>query len=320
MAMSRVYADNLPAESLRQLSRICADYRQQMVSQPPADAALVGSATVDVLAGVPAQLEARTGLQHIPIVVAGGPDSADAWQAAAGTVQGYVPGYAPHRIAAQVRMVCDTVRAFAAVHPLTGLPGSPALQREIETRLSSRGSLAVVQFDLDNFKPYNDIYGYQRGDEMLLWLKGLIHGVIAECRPAHCFLAHLGGDDFILTADVSSARMIARQSVDRFEAQKQRFFTDEHRHEGKFVAVGRSGTRRDVPLTTLTAVMVTNEAADITHPGHVSAVLAEMKSYAKSLCGSNFVADRRSEHWTSIPQGSSRLCGQKEGQCQGGQG
>jgi diguanylate cyclase (GGDEF)-like protein len=308
MALGRVYVHNLPTEFVQQLSELFADYRLQIVSQPPADAAVVGIETVDEMADLVARFAADSTMLHVPIIAVGGPDSPRAWEAAVGTVQAYVPDSDPHRIAGAVRMICDTVRSFAAVHPLTGLPGSPALYREIEARLRMNVPVAVVQFDLDNFKPYNDVYGYQRGDAMLLWLKGLIHEVIAECKPEHWFLAHLGGDDFVLTIDLSSARMVAQRVIERFEAERELFFTEEHCQAGGFVATTRSGASRQLPLTTLTAVMVTNEASDITHPGHISAVLAEIKSYAKSLPGSNLSIDERREHWLEpIPRGNGTM-------------
>lgn len=296
MASVRVCLHNLPPSCADRLAAVMADHDLQPVARPPADVAVIGIDTVADLSGMLARFATEAGLLHTPIIAVAGPDSPEAWHAAMGVVQAYVPGCDPHRIAAAVRMVYNTLHAFAALHPLTGLPGSPALQREIEARLAQRGSLAVIQFDLDNFKPYNDVYGYHQGDQMILWLKGLIEQAVADCRPAHWFLAHLGGDDFILTADVCSARIIAAKVLQQFEDDKSRFFSPEHDAAGRFVAVDRTGHSHDIPLTSLTAVMVTNAADDITHPGHVAAVLAEMKAYAKPIEGSNFVADRRRNH------------------------
>ncbi len=281
-------------------AEVCTAHGLCVADEPPADVAVLQVDTGADIARALADLGARPGLQHLPTIIAGGPDEPASYRAAAAAgAQTYVPGLDPERIAAAVAMVLDTVHVFAAVNPLTGLPGSPALEREIAARLPDRGNLAVVQFDLDNFKPYNDVYGYQQGDRMILWLKDLIQDAVARHQPAHWFIAHLGGDDFFLTTTVPSAKILGAEVVDAFEAGRVRLFTAQHQQDGHFHARNRAGEENIFPLTTLTAVVVTNEADDITHPGHIAAVLAELKTHAKTMDGSNFVCDRRSHHWTA---------------------
>ncbi len=289
MAIRRVYLQGLGPDVEGRYGSALAEQELQVATEPPADVAVTREAEA---------IGPLSEGSRMPVILVGEDASAEAFVAAAAAgAQAYVPCTNPEAIAAAVRMVLDTISVYAAVNPLTGLPGSPALEREIALRLPVRGSLAVIQFDLDNFKPYSDVYGYQKGDEMILGLKQLIEAAMALHRPAHSFLAHIGGDDFFLTADVASARILGRQVVEQWDAAKAGYFSAEQAVAGQFCAVNRRGEPEWFPLTSLTAVMVTNEADDITHPGQIAAVLAQMKAYAKQMDGSNFVADRRQDHW-----------------------
>ncbi len=296
----RVYLHNFDPDWQARFAPICARQGWCVAEAPPADVVVLRVDAANDIAEALDTFIAASGLLHTPVVVAGGPDEPAAYQAAAaGPAQAYIPGDDPHKVLAAARMVLDTVHAYAAVNPLTGLPGSPALQREIAARLPQRGTLAVIHFDLDNFKPYNDIYGYQQGDEMILWLKQLIEQAVARRQPQHWFLAHLGGDDFFLTTAIPPAAVLGQEVVESFEQGKHRFFAEEHLRAGQFRALNRAGAADTFDLTSLTAIMVTNEAEDITHPGHIAAVLAELKAYAKTMSGSNFVPDRRRHHWVT---------------------
>ena len=293
----RVYLYGFSDEKHSALARLATAQGLSVVSVLPADVVVLNVAGAADIEQALKEYVREAGTLHTPVVVVGGPDEAAAYEAVAECAQGYVPGDEPAEVIAVVRMVLRTVREYAAVNPLTGLVGSPALQREIAARLPQRGTLAVVQFDLDNFKPYNDVYGYQQGDKMIVWVKELIEAAVAKHQPEHWFIAHIGGDDFFLTTTVAGAKVVADEVVRAFEAGKGRFFEQEHLAAGRFEALSRSGEHESFELTTITAAMVTNEADDITHPGHIAAVLAEVKGCGKRMSGSNFVWDRRRDHW-----------------------
>jgi GGDEF domain-containing protein len=295
----RVHLAGFGAQKHAELTQLAAEQGFSVVSALPADVVAVNVVEADNIEETLVQYVRHAGTLHTPVVAVGGPAEPEAYEAAAEVAQGYVPGDDSTELMAVVRMVLKTVREYAAVNPLTGLPGSPALAREIAARLPERGMLAVVQFDLDNFKPYNDVYGYRHGDEMIVWVSELIASAVEYHRPAHWFIAHLGGDDFFLTTTVAGAKAVADEVVSRFEAGKGHFFAEEHLATGCFQALSRSGSHESFALTTITAAMVTNEADDIAHPGHIAAVLAEVKMYGKRMSGSNFVWDRRQEHWAS---------------------
>lgn len=298
MAVRTVYLHNFTPGAAEACGDAFSACDLECAQAPQADAVVVRLGTDEAPDVVMTHLRDSCAGARMPVVLAGEDASPEAFMGAAEAgAQAYVPSTDPRALAAAVRMLLDTIGIYAAVNPLTGLPGSPALEREIALRLPVRGSLAVIQFDLDNFKPYSDVYGYRKGDEMILGLKQVIEAAIALQSPAHSFLAHIGGDDFFLTADVASARILGRYVVEQWDAQKTTYFSREHAQAEGFSAVSRRGEPEWFPLTSVTAVMVTNEAPDISHPGQIAAVLAQMKAYAKQMDGSNFVADRRQDHW-----------------------
>ncbi|MFP3904956.1 MAG: diguanylate cyclase [Armatimonadota bacterium] len=243
------------------------------------------------------EMRDRTGGACAPIVVVGTAELSLSYSDAAGAgAQAYVPRADVPEMLAAVSMVLDTVHRYAAVQPLTGLPGGPAIQREMERRFPDRGRLGVVLFDIDNFKPFNDLYGYRRGDSFILWLKEIIERAIARAECEDAFVGHLGGDDFILLAAPEYAEAIARDVIQVFDEGRDQFFDESERRQGFFEALSRTGQKQRFALSTLTAVMVTNEADDIEHPGQISRILAELKAYAKTMSGSNFFKDRRRHH------------------------
>lgn len=202
----------------------------------------------------------------------------------------------PLALAAQAALVHYSRQRFAEASPLTGLPGAGALEREIRRRLPQRGQMALLAFDLDYFKSYNDRYGYRRGDELLRHAHSAIEQALGAAAGPDSFLAHLGGDDFFALVQPAEAEAVGRRAIELFAAGRDPFYDAEALSAGHIVARARTGEMREFPLVTLTVAAVTNEAEDLQHPGQLAAVLAELKGYAKNLGGGRFVMDRRRLH------------------------
>ncbi|MEI6502245.1 MAG: GGDEF domain-containing protein, partial [Armatimonadota bacterium] len=208
----------------------------------------------------------------------------------------YVASGDPAYLAAAVGLVLESATRFAQLSPLTGLPGNNTLQNEITRRLPQRGELAILAFDVDEFKAYNDCYGHQQGDSLLRHLRAVIVQALSERAGPGWFAAHVGGDDFFALVHPSEAQAVAERVIELFEAGIDQFYTPEDRARGRSTVRTRTGAVRDVPLATVTVAAVTNEADDVTHPGQMAAVLAELKAYGKPLPGSNYVPNRRRIH------------------------
>jgi GGDEF domain-containing protein len=202
----------------------------------------------------------------------------------------------PACLAARARLLCNSRTRFAQASPLTGLPGGGALEREIQRRLPQRGQMALLAFDVDHFKGYNDRYGYQRGDDLLRHLWCVIEQALALPSGPGAFLAHLGGDDFFALVAPDHAQAVADRAIALFEAGRAELYDADDLARGHILTRTRQGDLAEVPLATLTVAGVTNEADDLQHSGQLAAVLAELKAFGKLQAGSVYVPDRRRTH------------------------
>ena len=179
-----------------------------------------------------------------------------------------------------------------AVHPTTRLPGTVQIERDIGERLVSNENFAVCYADLDNFKEFNDRYGYNHGDHVILLLSRILRDVVRGLAPGG-FVGHIGGDDFIFIVNVQYLENCCDEILQLFDELIPYQYTVEDRRAGYFLGKDRRGSIRRVPLMTLSVGVVTNQIQPFTHTAQVSELAAEMKTYTKSLPGSVYAVDRR---------------------------
>lgn len=148
-----------------------------------------------------------------------------------------------------VRSVTESrIEAARHANPLTFLPGNIPITEHIERLLASDGEFVACYADLNNFKPFNDQYGYWRGDEMIC--------LMAKCALGHCdpqrdFVGHVGGDDFILLFQSDDWEQRCEKLVDTFNLGAQSLYDDDARTAGGIQAEDRHGVMRFFPLTSL---------------------------------------------------------------------
>ncbi len=161
-------------------------------------------------------------------------------------------------------------------NPLTLLPGNVPIQQCLTRVLQQGREAAICYVDIDSFKPFNDIYGYGRGDEVLLCLAQCLN---ERVDPARDFVGHIGGDDFMLVLGSPDWRKRLTELLEDFQAQCRRFYRAEHLEEGCFVAHNRQGQRQEFALLSLSIGVVH------LHPqacaGLDASLLAELASQAK---------------------------------------
>lgn len=177
--------------------------------------------------------------------------------------------------------------------PLTGLPGNLAIERSIEERLSARRAFSLCQIDLDHFKPYADKYGYAWASEII---KEVAKILLAERERAvlpDVFVGHIGGDDFVLIAEPERAETLGRRLVDVFDEQIRPFYSEEDLQRGFIVGKDRKGNEQTFPLLSVSVAMVTGDGYRFKNALEMAELTAELKEYAKSLAGNNFVKERR---------------------------
>ncbi|MEJ2540067.1 MAG: diguanylate cyclase [Gemmatimonadota bacterium] len=179
-----------------------------------------------------------------------------------------------------------------SVHPTTRLPGTVLIERDIHERLRSQKGFAVCYADLDHFKEFNDRYGYNSGDKVILLLSRILRDVVRALAPGG-FVGHIGGDDFIVNLPLEYLEPCGDAIIEIFDELIPYQYTEEDRRAGYFLGRDRRGAVHRIPLMTLSIGVVTDQVNAFSHTGQVSELAAEMKSYAKSLPGSKYVVDRR---------------------------
>lgn len=181
------------------------------------------------------------------------------------------------------------------VHPSTRLPGTIEIELEMTRRIEAGARFAVCYADLDHFKEYNDRYSYYDGDRVIRILSRILHDVVKGTCGEDGFVGHIGGDDFIFIIPTPQVVETCGTVVEVFDTLVPYQYSEQDRRAGYYFGKDRRGQLHKVPLMTLSVGVVTNERRIFTHAGQVSELATEMKSYAKSLHGSVFAVDRRSD-------------------------
>jgi diguanylate cyclase (GGDEF)-like protein len=181
------------------------------------------------------------------------------------------------------------------VHPSTRLPGTSIIEAEIERRIATGESFAVCYADLDHFKEYNDRYSYREGDRVIRILAGILHDCVKGISGESGFVGHIGGDDFIFIIHPGDIAPVCSEIVEVFDLLIQLQYSEQDRRAGYFFGKDRRGHLHRVPLMTLSIGVITNLRRTFVNVLQVSALANEMKTYAKSLPGSVFAVDRRSD-------------------------
>lgn len=197
---------------------------------------------------------------------------------------------------ASVQKLIDAMAKFQiemakGANPLTGLPGNIALESEIERRLSKKAPFSIIYADLDNFKAFNDIYGFQSGDQVIKLLAKIIQHAVARHGNATDLTSHVGGDDFIIITGNRQAERICVSIVRCFKRLIRNAYSAQDRKRGWIEAQGRDGKDKKFPLVSVSLGIL--HCTGQTNLKAISERAAEVKTYAKSLPGNTYVTDRR---------------------------
>ena len=187
------------------------------------------------------------------------------------------------------------------VHPSTRLPGAVEIEAEIAPASALGVQFATCYADLDHFKEFNDRYSYYEGDRVIRILAQILHDVVKGMCHEEGFVGHIGGDDFIFIIPITAVNDVCAEIVSIFDTLMPFQYSEQDRRAGYFFGKDRRGQLHRVPLMTVSIGVVTNERRHFTHAAQVSALATEMKSYAKTLPGSVFSIDRRTDAPTDEP-------------------
>ncbi|MFN2526072.1 MAG: response regulator [Actinomycetota bacterium] len=201
----------------------------------------------------------------------------------------------PFEMAARVKSTLLRAREMAAMSPLTHLPGNKQILQEITRRIEHGAKFAAMHLDIDNFKAYNDSYGFARGDEAIKLLAACALGALDEYSSEESLLGHIGGDDFMALTSADAGEVVAKKIVDSWDRQLPELCDPDDVARGYLEVTDRLKNVHRVPLVTLSIGLVTNITRPVKTHWEVSALAAEMKRFAKTHEGSFYAIDRRQE-------------------------
>ena len=179
------------------------------------------------------------------------------------------------------------------ISPLTGLPGNVQIHAELKKRLSNQEKFSVLYLDLDNFKAYNDVYGFLKGDQIIEYTAQVISKCIHETYTDNAFIGHIGGDDFIAIVPSIEVENICQSIIANFDANVKKFFTKEDVEKGYIEVENRKGVIEQFTLTSISIGVVIAEKNRFSNILEIGEVGAQVKHMAKSIAGSSYAIDRR---------------------------
>jgi GGDEF domain-containing protein len=178
-------------------------------------------------------------------------------------------------------------------NPLTGLPGNISIAKYIDDCLNAQRLIAVLYCDLDNFKAYNDKYGFTRGDDAILYTRDCLVAASKRKDVKDAFIGHEGGDDFVVIIDYDYWEIFAKAFITTFDRGIFQFYNSIDARNGFIESINRKGERQRFPLMSISVAVVANKNRPYRRHAEMIAVAAEVKKYVKSQDGSCYAIDRR---------------------------
>jgi len=178
--------------------------------------------------------------------------------------------------------------------PLTRLPGGTTIENVMKQRIDANAQIAFCLMDIDNFKAYNDHYGYAKGNEIIQATADIISKAVADKGSDEDFIGHIGGDDFVVITAPDSYSKICETIVETFDKTIPGYYDANDRQRGHITGEDRQGNQTLFPLATISIAVVTNDSrSESLNHIQFGEAAAELKEQAKSKTGSLFLVDRR---------------------------
>jgi len=201
--------------------------------------------------------------------------------------------FGPQELLARVKAKIRRVEVDASLSPLTRLPGNLAIEAELRRRIGTGEPFAVLYLDLDNFKAFNDVYGFTHGDEAIQLIAATSVDVVRRRGTTQDFVGHIGGDDFIIVTLPDRAEEIAREIIDVFDRDIRKLYNEQDLRQGYIETRDRRGTLNRYPIMSLSIAIVSSGQRKLENYAQIGEAAAELKRYAKSIGGSVYVKDKR---------------------------
>jgi diguanylate cyclase (GGDEF)-like protein len=194
---------------------------------------------------------------------------------------------------ARIRGVLNRASDTRSLSPMTGLAGNVAIEDEIERRVAAGHPFAILYVDIDNFKAFNDRYGFLRGDEVIKETGRAIESAVNEVAGEGSFVGHAGGDDFVAVVGPEQATAAAQRIVQAFDEMVPAMYDVDDRANAYIEVTNRRGDLQRFPLLTVSIGIASTEKRQFRHYAEAVTVAMEMKQYTKQTGASSWSIDRR---------------------------
>ncbi|ERI94161.1 cyclic diguanylate phosphodiesterase domain protein [Clostridiales bacterium oral taxon 876 str. F0540] len=177
------------------------------------------------------------------------------------------------------------------LNPLTSLPGNAIIEHKLNLVRQRNEKCCLLYLDLDNFKSYNDIYGFENGDKMLKFTSELIDSMVKSKFPNKSFVGHIGGDDFmcIIEDDLDKCNLLCQELIVNFDRNIGNYFNEQDRSNRYIEAENRYG---QLERFCITSISIAGLYADFTQFSSIETIaqhMSKLKKQAKSIKGSSFI-------------------------------
>ncbi len=236
-------------------------------------------------------------LSIVPVVVVHpNPPDSDIVAAFENGAEEFIHGeWVERLVKVRIKRVIDRSRRDLAVNPSTRLPGPSIIESEINRQIDLKIKFAVCYADLDNFKAFNDYYGYSEGDKVIRLTARIIKDIVFDlCRGG--FVGHIAGDDFIFVVPENLIEPTCQAVIRTFDKLIPFWYDDKDRERGFVTTVNRRGDVENFPILTMSIAVLINKNGEFKHVGEMSKMLADLKKQTKAKEGSNYMVERRHKY------------------------
>lgn len=208
------------------------------------------------------------------------------------TSQGQYSGIGTgHDLMREITQLQITAARYA--NPLTLLPGNVPIDEHIDRLLENQVGFCACYCDLDAFKPFNDIYGYRKGDEVIQATSNILS---QACNPERDFIGHIGGDDFIILFQSPDWELRCRYTLANFSREIMHFFKPSHCAQGGYFSIDRRGQQIFHSLITLSIGAVSVNPGIFSSHHEISTIATAAKHQAKQMPGNSLFIEQRHYH------------------------
>ena len=174
-------------------------------------------------------------------------------------------------------------------NPLTGLPGNLIIEEKIKEVISKNEPFSLMYFDLNNFKAYNDVYGFEKGDKVLKYVANILERHLYFYEGS--FLGHVGGDDFVAIVMTYDVERLCKNIIEEFDYNIVKFYNEVDVKRGYIRSINRLGKEENFPIMGISIAVLNNSHRNFSSVEEVSEIAAQVKMKSKKYGKSHYIID-----------------------------